>query len=469
MNDNNAILRAAFKAWSAGSMLRQHRQRNKRFTYGDQWSDCTLDASGRLVTDWERYNKDDQPPITNNVLRQLVKSIVGRFRAQYLDQQAGTAGTGDASPQPRPAKRDLALDELDSRLLEEFLISGTCVQRIDLLQDLHDNRAVVSNVNVNSFFINPILDPLARDCEIIGQLHDMSIAALIKQVAPGQRRKAAWVRRLYSDDADARTCNFVTAIGADSQGGTDFWRSSTGKCRAIEVWTLESHEVLACHNHATSQLYVAPLSQLKKLKANPDVSISWDIATTWHCRWFSPMGDLLADYDSPYKHGSHPFVLRFYPLTDGEVHSFIEDVIDQQKLVNRLVTMVDHVMNSSAKGVLLYPENAMPDGFTWSQVRDVWRSSDGVLPYNPQLGDAKPEQISSNNTNFGAYEMINLQLKMLEEISGVSGALQGQNVDTSGSSTLYQTQAANAAIALTDIFDTFNAFRHSRQAKLHNL
>ena len=199
------------------------------------------------------------------------------------------------------------------------------------------------------------------------------------------------------------------------------------------------------------------------------MSVSWDIATTWHCRWFSPMGDLLAEYDSPYRHGSHPYVMRFYPLTDGEIHSFIEDMIDQQKLVNRLVTMVDHVMNSSAKGVLLYPENAMPDGFTWSQVRQVWRSCDGVLPYNPQLGEAKPEQISANNTNFGAYPMIELQLKMLEHISGVSGALRGQNVDTRGSYTLYQTQADNAAIALADIFDTFNAFRQSRQAKLARL
>jgi hypothetical protein len=65
--------------------------------------------------------------------------------------------------------------------------------------------------------------------------------------------------------------------------------------------------------------------------------------------------------------------------------------------------------------------------------------------------------------------MIELQLKMLEHISGVSGALRGQNVDTRGSSTLYQTQADNAAIALADIFDTFNAFRQSRQAKLARL
>lgn len=461
MNNNTAILHAAFAAWNAASHLRTRRERNKRFTYGDQWGDTSLDSSGRCISDWDRYNKEGHPPITNNVLRQLVKSIVGRFRSQYLDkatQQGGGKPAGTAE-----------LDELDARLLEEFLISGVCLQRVDLVHDLLEKHTQVSNVNVNRFFINTIADPLARDCEIVGQVHDLSVAALIKQVAAGSRRKAAWVRRLYSEDVEARTASLATALGADSQSGTHFWYCPTGKCRAIEVWTLESHEVLTCHNRATSQVFVAPIGQLKKLKSNPDMSVSWDIATTWHCRWFSPMGDLLAEYDSPYRHGSHPYVMRFYPLTDGEIHSFIEDMIDQQKLVNRLVTMVDHVMNSSAKGVLLYPENAMPDGFTWSQVRQVWRSCDGVLPYNPQLGEAKPEQISANNTNFGAYPMIELQLKMLEHISGVSGALRGQNVDTRGSSTLYQTQADNAAIALADIFDTFNAFRQSRQAKLARL
>ena len=256
MNNNTAILHAAFAAWNAASHLRTRRERNKRFTYGDQWGDTSLDSSGRRISDWDRYNKEGHPPITNNVLRQLVKSIVGRFRSQYLDkatQQGGGKPAGTAE-----------LDELDARLLEEFLISGVCLQRVDLVHDLLEKHTQVSNVNVNRFFINTIADPLARDCEIVGQVHDLSVAALIKQVAAGSRRKAAWVRRLYSEDVEARTASLATALGADSQSGTHFWYCPTGKCRAIEVWTLESHEVLTCHNRATSQVFVAPIGQLKK-------------------------------------------------------------------------------------------------------------------------------------------------------------------------------------------------------------
>ena len=153
--------------------------------------------------------------------------------------------------------------------------------------------------------------------------------------------------------------------------------------------------------------------------------------------------------------------MKLYPLTDGEVHAVVEDIIDTQKHVNRMISLLDQVMRNSAKGVLLFPETALPDGWTWEDARRCWSSANGLLPYNPRYGEAKPEQISANNSNIGAYQMIELQMKLFEEISGVSGALQGKttNVDSAG---LYQLQSENANIALTDVYETFEAFRRQR-------
>ena len=228
--------------------------------------------------------------------------------------------------------------------------------------------------------------------------------------------------------------------------------------RAIEVWSLESREVMVCHNRRTAQVQVASLAEARKLRGNPEVAMRWDVDTQWHCRWFAPTGDLLAHWQAT----SHPFVMRFHPLIDGEVHALVEDVIDQQKYLNRLISLVDQTLMASAKGVLLYPDTALPEGFTWADVRRVWSNPGGILPYSPALGNARPEQIQSNGSNFGAYDMIELQMKLLEEVSGVHGALQGKNVATGGSATLYQLQSQNADLALTDLYDTFNAFRQQR-------
>ena len=463
MEQSAAILQAAFKAWSAAAGLRAARLRNKRFTYGDQWGDVIVTPRGRVMTEKERYYDDGATPMTNNLIRQLVKTIVGRFRTQYVHEEKIDEALTEAYDVNQ-------LAELDSRALEEFLISGCCVQRVDSVPMLTSTVVNVENVNMNRFFVNAFSDPLGRDCEIVGQLHDMSIAQLIKRVAQGSRRKAAWVRQLYSDSAESRTAEVMAVMGADSQGALDFWQpASPGKCRAIEVWTLESQEVIVAHDRGAAQVTVHPLSALRRLKRETDAELRWDVATSWHSRWFTPMGDELAHYVSPYAHGLHPFALKFYPLTDGEVHSFVEDVIDQQKYVNRLISLIDHIMMSSAKGVLLFPQNALPDNFTWADMRQVWSHCNGILPYVPTFNGEKPEQISANNTNIGAYEMVQLQMKLLEEISGVSGALQGKSDSRGNSASLYQSETENSVIALTDVFDTFNAFRRTRDRLIRNL
>ena len=457
---HRCVLHAAYQAWMNAAGLRQARLRNKRFTYGDQWGDLVRDYQGRVMTEGELLAQQGCESITNNLIRKMVKTIVGRFRSQYIKQD-------DKRPQPlAQAARDNELDELDSRALEEFLISGCCIQRVEPCHEPGGIEHVrVDNVNVNQLFAGTMNDTRSWDCELIGQLHDLNIAQLLRRVAGGNQRKAAWVRRLYTDGADSRLADFTTRLGADSQLGSDFWHARDGKFRAIEVWTLESREVLVCHNRREGTLTVEPSSRANRLKSNPDITTRWDIATVWHCRWFSPMGDLLTEYDSPWGHGSHPFVIKLYPLTDGEVHAVVEDIIDTQKHVNRMISLLDQVMRASAKGVLLFPETALPDGWTWEDARRCWSSANGLLPYNPRYSDAKPEQVSANGTNIGAYQMIELQMKLFEEISGVSGALQGKN-PTVNSASAYQLQSENANIALSDVFDTFEAFRRQRDRKI---
>ena len=458
---HTSVVHAAYLAWMNAAPLRQARLRNKRFTYGDQWGDLVKDHEGRVMTEGEHLANLGCQSITNNLIRQLVKTIVGRFRSQYIK--------GDEGKSPEVLSlvaRDNELDELDSRALEEFLISGCCIQRLDTSHEPGGDKQVkVYNVNLNRLFTGAMNDTRAWDCELIGQLHDLNIAQLLRRVADNNPRKAAWVRRLYTDGAESRLADFTTRLGADSQLGTDFWHAPDGKCRAIEVWTLESREVVVCHNRRNGTLTVEPASASSRLKSLPDTTTRWDIATVWHCRWFSPMGDLLCEYDSPWAHGSHPFVIKFYPLTDGEVHAVVEDIIDTQKHVNRLISLLDQVMRSTAKGVLLFPETALPDGWTWEDARRCWSSASGLLPYNPRYNEAKPEQVSVNGTNIGAYQMIELQMRLFEEISGVSGALQGKE-PTVISANAYQLQSENANIALSDVFDTFQAFRRQRDRKI---
>lgn len=467
----HAVLHSAFTSWMSCGALRSKRRRAKEFTYGNQWGDPVCRVGDHVLpssreqsqSEWEYYHSRGGTPITNNLLRQLVRSVVGRYRSDYLSKERFTS----AALRETSERNQLA--ELDSRAFEEFLISGCCIQRIDVERELLDASVAVRNVNANSFFMNAVVDPLLRDCEIIGQLHDMSLARLVGRLSGGSRRKASWLRSVYADADSDSTLSFATSLGADGLVSRDFWQSSVaGKCRAIEVWTLESREVTLWHDPERAEVSITE-APAREASGDGSPSRLWDIAMVWHCRWFSPTGVLLAEWDSPYAHGGHPFAVKLYPLTDGEVHSFVEDVIDQQKYVNRLITLIDHIMLSSAKGVLLYPETSLPTGYTWEDVKKIWSNCNGLLPYDDRNSDKLPQQITTNNTNIGAYEMVQLQMRLFDNISGVSGALQGRSATGVNSVRLYESEVQNSAAALADIFETFNNFRKNRDEKILGL
>ena len=255
-------------------------------------------------------------------------------------------------------------------------------------------------------------------------------------------------------------------------------------CRVIEIWKLESREVLNCHDFRSGEYYHIPVTGAEDINkenrkrvheartsGQPEetaqlIETEWSIMQTWRYRFFSPLGDLLDEGETPYWHGEHPYVFKLYPLIDGEVHAFVEDVIDQQRYINRLITMIDFIMGSSAKGVLLFPEDQIPDGMTIEDIADEWTRYNGVILFKPKPNGALPQQISTNATNVGAYEMLNLQLRLLQEISGVHGALQGKSPSSNTAASLYAQEAQNSATNLVDLMASFTAFREERDTKL---
>ncbi|MBR1882657.1 MAG: hypothetical protein IJ808_06530, partial [Muribaculaceae bacterium] len=63
-------MKNAYLAWMQCSELRQNRQRNKRFVFGDQWADQCTDLAGNTITERQKLTQACQTPLTNNLLRQ---------------------------------------------------------------------------------------------------------------------------------------------------------------------------------------------------------------------------------------------------------------------------------------------------------------------------------------------------------------------------------------------------------------
>lgn len=190
----------------------------------------------------------------------------------------------------------------------------------------------------------------------------------------------------------------------------------------------------------------------------PYIETEWFVDNRWVYYYLSPFGDVLKSGETPYEHGEHPYVFKAYPFIDGEIHSFVSDVIDQQRYTNRLVTMYDWIMRASAKGVLLMPEDSLPDGVSMEDIAESWAEFNGVIVFRPSKSGQLPQQVANNSTNIGIAELLNVQLKFFEEISGVQGALQGKSGYSGTSAALYAQQTQNATTSLLDLLESFSSF-----------
>lgn len=423
MNTELSPFDYARNCWLRMGQFRSTRERLKRFTYGRQWEELVPEGTNAtLITEGEAARRAGRRPLTNNLLRSLVKSIVGRFR--HVNSSLTVA------EELREIHRANRLDELDARALEEFLISGCAVQRVVTENRFDGQRVWVDNVIPSRFFCNRYLDPRGSDIRLVGMLHDMSSQEIHMRFSHGSRRRAIELQQIFSASSPFRPVTSLAAVDPDCNVTWEH-TGDPSLFRVIEVWTFEH-----VRHHGAA----------------------------WCCRFYTPEGTLIDESRSPFAHRSHPFVVTLYPLTDGEVHPFIEDVIDQQRHINRLVTTIDQILNNSAKGVLLFPTDALDGQGSIEEAAELWNKPSAVIPVNPRARNM-PREIISSGRSEGAAALLDIEFRLFRQISGVSQAMQGEAPSGRISASLYDTQVANSTVALMDIYASFDSFRAARDEK----
>ncbi len=474
-----ALLSEARSYWDRMGSFRQTRNRCKRYCYGDQWSDPVM-VDGHLIREENYIRSQGSEPLKNNLIRRLVKQVLGLYRAQ---EKQGKAEEKEAlyTEVPTESKREIAAlleavrrenyaDELDIRMLEEFLISGLAVQRkTGGLR--HGRRGCwTDNVPADHFFVNSDMsDCRGWDVECIGEIHDMRFDAVCEAFAHSSSDVRMLTAIYAATDYHERVHGLLEEWG-QPHGPTDFFfPSSPYLCRVIEIWHRVRRPGYLCHDRKGGHLqWIDALVAEEGMEASYDML--WTVSDEWHYAYLSPFGDVLSEGISPYQHGGHPYVFKAYPFIDGEIHSFVADVIDQQRYANRLITLYDWVMRSSAKGVLLVPEESIPEGYTLADVADEWARFNGVIAVKTRNGAQMPQQISANAVNIGINELLQTQLSFMEDISGVTGVLQGKQQKVGVSGTLYEQQTHNAALSQLDLLDTFRQFiTEGRQKDISNI
>ncbi len=483
------VLLEAQSYWGSMSRFRKDRERNKRYVYGDQWGDLIAVGQScgckKYMTEQEYILGQGSIPLKNNHMRKIVKTVLGVYRSQNKEP---TCNARDRDEQKLGETMSTILqcnmqlnrmEEVNARTFEEFLISGFIVHRkwYGWRNDKLD--CWTDYVNPNNFFIDTNMrDFRGWDVSCMGEVHDVTFETLCTQFAqsPDDYRE---LKRIYTASHNRTLIGQnLREFGYSRPANYDFLSSPSPElCRVIEVWRKESKPRYRCHDYNNGDVYKievddypemveqenqARLAQALEAGMEPSevplIKAEWFMDSYWYYYFLSPFGHILDQGETPYEHKQPPYVFKAYPFIDGEIHAFAADFIDQQRYVNRLVTLYDWIMRASAKGVLLIPEDCKPKDMSMKDFAETWTKFNGMIFYKPSKSGAVPQQIASNSTNIGISELLNIQLKFFEEISGVNGPLQGKPGFSGMSSSLYSQQVQNATNTILDILETFSQF-----------
>ena len=475
------ILMEAQHYWNQMEDFRKDRERNKRYTYGFQWDD-KICVDGETMTEEEYIKRQGNVPLKNNLIRRLVKSVLGVYRSQSKEPTC-TARDRDEQKLGETMSTILQcnmqlnrMTEVYARTMEELLISGFIVHRKSYGWRNGKEDCWTDYVQPNNFFIdNNMRDFRGWDVSVLGEIHDISFGQLCEQFAssPEDYRR---LRDIYKWAAKKEyIASYAERFGYSRLENYDFlFTSEPGRCRVIEVWRKEQKPRYRCHDYQNGDIFKIDVKDYQKCvvavnderiemaksvgmpeEEVPLIKATWFIDDYWYFYYLSPFGDILKEGETPYEHDSHPYVFKAYPFIDGEIHSFVSDVIDQQRYTNRLITLYDWIMRASAKGVLMMPDDCLPDGVSIDDIAEGWAEFNGVIVYKPSKSGRVPEQVANNSTNIGITELLNIQLKFFEDISGVTGALQGKPGFSGESAAHFQQQTQNATTTLIDLLECF--------------
>lgn len=478
------ILMEAQYYWNQMEDFRKDRERNKRYTYGFQWDDMIC-VDGKSMTEEEYIKSQGNVPLKNNLIRRLVRSVLGVYRSQSKEPTC-TARDRDEQKLGETMSTILQcnmqlnrMPDVYARSMEEFLISGFIVHRKSYGWRNGKEDCWTDYIQPNNFFIdNNMRDFRGWDVSVLGEVHDISFGQLCEQFAssPQEYRE---LRDIYKWAARKDyIATYAERFGYSRLENYDFlFTSEPGRCRVIEIWRKEQKPRYRCHDYQNGDIFkideedyvrVVLAENEERIRMAKEVGMpeeevplikaTWFVDDYWYFYYLSPFGDILREGETPYEHGSHPYVFKAYPFIDGEIHSFVADVIDQQRYTNRLITLYDWIMRASAKGVLMMPEDSLPDGVSIDDIAESWTEFNGVIVYRPSKSGKVPEQVANNSTNIGIAELLNMQLKFFEDISGVTGALQGKPGYSGESASHYNQQTENATKSLLDLLECFSCF-----------
>lgn len=476
--------------------------RSADYYKGKQWGDPVVmkDCFGcvKTITEEDYIKSQGRPALKHNLIRPIVRNVVGQFRSApyksivYSSDEGGQAAADQMSVKLNDVLRYNDSVERDAREYESYLVTGAALYDIGYAYDdrLGQPMPYFNSVDYHRYFQNPdASDVSGKDVHFCGDFIDIPLDEAKSLYAHNRAQEKA-LEDIYHHESYILPVMYDSFVEANPAAKSFLGTANDGNCRVVRVCRLEGFWDLTVHDYADASFETYSSREFpdkedeiereiaRRKKIASEMGVDYDdpafrlllvyekkYVRRWVYYHLSPYGHILWQAENPYQHNGHSYVVKFYPLFQGQAYGMVYDLIDQQRMVNRMLINLDFAMSASQQGVLIVDEGSIPDDMDLEDIADEWVKYRGVIKLKLKDGAQIPVQLAGHQVNIGQFEMVNLMMKLMMDISGVQGAMQGKSAPAGTPAALYMEQVNNSQVNVLDYAESFAWFLEQRDYK----
>ena len=494
------LLYQCYHLWNNLEEFRQRRSRAMRWVNGDQWGD-TITVEGQTMVERDYITSIGNVALQANQIKRLVDTIAGSYvkqqnepscRARAREEQVyGELMTTCLQANWQMNDMPIIVDSA----IKEVLIGGwaTVREAYEYRNGELDTWTDICHPNY-MFFDSTMKDPRYYDMELIGEIHDITFGRFCEKFATSPEDIEKFVE-WYGEASSPLYATPSEDVNDkhDPDEMTFFAPKDRSLCRVYEVWRRESRDRYRVHDENSGDLYVinaddkesiANIERENKRRKAMAAQQGWSedeiplihykenffVDTYWYGRYLTPQGYILWEGESPYENRRCPYTTIILPMTDGKIVSYISDAIDQNRYINRMLTLYDWMQRAGLKGVTYVPKNIIPDDMSEDEFAKQLTSIDGVVFYEPRKDGMKPETFYGHTGTINLAEIVRMMKELMESGTSVSAAIRGEQPKSGTAAALYAQQTENSATPLASLMMRFGVFvRNIAKLKLVNI
>ena len=500
-DQDQQLLEQCHALWNNLEDFRERRARAMRWVDGDQWGDM-ISVKGKTMAERDYITSVGNVALQANQIKRLVETIAGGYvkqqnepicKARAREEQVyGELMTTCLQANWQMNDMPIIIDAA----IKEVLIGGwaTVREAYEYRNGELDTWTDICHPNY-MFFDSTMKDPRYYDMELIGEIHDVTFGRFCEKFAHS-RADVDKFKEWYGDPASPLHYGAVVEDVNEKHNATEmtfYTPKDSSLCRVYVVWRKESRDRYRVHDENTGELYVinaddsesianieAENKRRKALAAEQGWGMdeiplihykeNFFVDTYWYGRFLTPQGYILWEGESPYENRRCPYTTIILPMTDGKIVSYISDAIDQNRYINRMLTLYDWMQRAGLKGVTYVPKNIVPDDMTSEEFAEQLTSIDGVVFYEPKKEGLKPETFYGHTGTINLAEIVKMMKELMESGTSVSAAIRGEQPKSGTAAALYAQQTENSATPLASLMMRFGVFvRSIAKLKLVNI